>query len=811
MVQFKKLLLGFFVFLLGVILIGCKNKTNTTQDEAQATEKTQATQDEPIESTNSETVITDSHVHEPSDWQTVIEASCSKPGEMQVVCKSCGEVLDVKATPKLEHTIVIDSGYPSSCTAPGLSEGSHCAICGEVIQEQVELPLIDHDYQEIERVDATISSDGYILYECSMCGDSYKVDLPQITDYNNEEEIIITLSDLGTTVTNNNGGVSIDNNTILITKAGEYVITGELLEGNIIIHVGDEEEVDLVLNSMTLVSTTTNPLYMENGGKLEISAKNGTKNTIKDLREYNSDATGAAIYSLCDTLLKGKGELFVSSTYNNGIHTKDDLKIKNLSLTVEAVNNALKGNDSLTIESGIITAISSGGDALKTDNSDISSKGNQRGTITINGGVVDLYSATDAIDASYDVIINDGIITINTDKYSSYSSEVTVKQKSIIYLKLSNRNLSSSYKFSALFYDEEGNTSWSTGELVKTGRTSYMKFDEPSGSKYVRFFCYSSSQSSNQDANYLYATDRLTINDAYDAYSITNLSSKVMSGSWTNYTTQGGPGGPGGPGGFDGNKDKTDYSCKGIKADNEIIINGGTININSTDDAIHANSDTLLETNKNGLGNVTINGGSITISTSDDAIHGDNSVTIHGGYIHIDKSYEGVEGSSITFNDGTIEIISSDDGINAKSTLSFKGGLIYLNANGDGIDSNGTVTMTGGIVLALGPTNGGNGVIDFDRSFSFSGGLLLAIGCSGMNQKPTAQSGNTSTSKSISTSTSSYVNVIVNDEVVATIRVTKNSQNYCVLAYNNTSFPNASTTITTTSSNPLVNGLYYVK
>ena len=107
--------------------------------------------------------------------------------------------------------------------------------------------------------------------------------------------------------------------------------------------------------------------------------------------------------------------------------------------------------------------------------------------------------------------------------------------------------------------------------------------------------------------------------------------------------------------------------------------------------------------------------------------------------------------------------------------------------------------------------NGGNGVIDSDRSFSFSGGLLLAIGCSGMNQKPTASSGNTSTSQSISTSTSSYVTVKCNNEVIAVIKVTKSSQNYCVLAYNNSSYPNATVSVTTSNSNTLVNGLYYVK
>ena len=79
----------------------------------------------------------------------------------------------------------------------------------------------------------------------------------------------------------------------------------------------------------------------------------------------------------------------------------------------------------MTLESANLTAISKQGDALKTKNTDISSKGNQRGTITIDGGTLNLYAATDAIDASYDVII-DGNPEINcyTNKYSEYSEEI---------------------------------------------------------------------------------------------------------------------------------------------------------------------------------------------------------------------------------------------------------------------------------------------------------------------------------------------------------------------------------------------------
>ena len=757
--------------------------------------------------------------HKASDWITISESTCKENGSAHKVCTVCNVELEIKTLELKNHTEVKINGTPATCTTTGLTDGIKCLACDKVIKEQTIIDILEHSYVITDTVNPTKDQDGYIEYTCSSCNDSYKKTLNATGNYDSTSATVIIMSDNSITVSNDNGGVLINNNEITITLAGEYDLMGELSEGNIIVSVPESDDAVINLRGVKLTSTKTHPIYIESGNKVEISAKADTENYIYDKRGTETDAVGAAIYSLIDLELKGKGSLKVTSTYNNAIGTTKDLEIKNLNLEVNAPNNALKGNDSITIESGTIKAISSSGDALKTENSDVSTKGVQRGVITIIDGTLDLYAACDGIDASYDCIIEGGTINIYTEKYSSYSGDVTVNSTTSLYLRVSSKasGLSSISKYSAMFITEDNQTTWASGTYISSSGKKYYKFDISSNAKYVKFFAYSSSQTQGQSSSYSYATDQLTIPTSNDTYYVTSATSSRMSGSWENFNSPtGGMGGPGGGmgGPMEGNSNKATYSCKGIKADNSITINGGKVNIKSHDDGIHTNSDVLLENGSYGSANLVINGGDITVYSDDDGIHADSNLTVNGGNIIITNSYEGLEGNIVTFKNGTVQIKSSDDGINAKTTLNFNGSIVYLDAGGDGIDSNGNVYMTAGVVLALGPTNGGNGVIDYgDRNctFSFTGGLLLAIGCSGMNAKPTASSGNSvSATTPGAPSIGSYLEVTSNGKVVAVIKVTKSSQNYRVLAYNNTTYPSTTVSVVSTTSVKLTNDLYYV-
>lgn len=188
------------------------------------------------------------------------------------------------------------------------------------------------------------------------------------------------------------------------------------------------------------------------------------------------------------------------------------------------------------------------------------------------------------------------------------------------------------------------------------------------------------------------------------------------------------------------------------------------------------------------MGNITISGVELTLYSDDDAVHADYNLTISGGNINVTNSYEGFEANIITINGGTNQIVSTDDAINAtyfkeEPMINFDGGITYLNAEGDGIDSNGSVSLTGGYVLAIGPSNGGNGVLDYDHNFVATGGYLLAIGASGMDQGISASGNAKSSTQKITTSSGQYLSLIVDNETIIEFKIPKNRLNYCVYSY----------------------------
>ena len=588
------------------------------------------------------------------------------------------------------------------------------------------------------------------------------------------------------------GCYSIAGSTITFTSISAdsiYSISGELI-GNIVIDVGDDYKFELEMQGFTVWCEDNSPITILSGDKVTLTAKKDYSNFIYDLREAVSedDETqyAGAIHAECDLDIGGKGSLTVESKNNNGIHTKDDLEIKNLTLTVSCVDNALKGNDSVTVKSGTLKLIATQGDGIKTSNTDISDKGNQRGTVEILGGAIDIYAACDGIDAAYDVVINESEATvalnIYTDQYSEYSEEVSVTSGDNYYIRFTSK----SYNYSVKWYNSETDYKWVNAEYftsVSGGRSTYYYYSIPieSGYNSFMFYMYSSSQSQGQDSDYTVCSDLLSWNTAYDTFALSQ-SGNSLRYSWTNYTTSS-SGGMGGMGGMqDGNSNKSEYSTKGLKAGNAITISAGNVNIKAYDDAIHANADTTLENGATPTGNVTVSGGTVTLYTSDDGIHADGMLTISGGSVNVTKSYEGLEGNYIHVTGGSVSVISSDDGMNSPATsgtgIRIGGGTVYIYANGDGIDSNSRssysgIVFEGGNTIVI-STSSGNSAIDTEAGYAYTGGSVLALMPNGgMTSESTHCSNFSSVAKksTISLSSGSYLTVTVSSKTVVTVKM----------------------------------------
>lgn len=447
----------------------------------------------------------------------------------------------------------------------------------------------------------------------------------------------ITLS--GNSITVEGSGATVDSSTVIITQAGTYVLSGTLDDGQVVIAATKDDTVRLVLNGVTLSSSTSAPIYASKTDKLILILADGTTNTISDATDYvyaeGVDEPDAAIFAKDDLRIGGNGTLVVTGNYRNGIGTKDDLVIDGGTITVTAVNDALRGRDSVTVNAGSLT-LTAGNDGIKSNNDEDAAKG----WVEINGGTIDITAAFDGIQAETAMTINDGTINIVAGGGSASAPA------------------------------RSGGKSGGFGGRGQAATTT---------------------------------------------------------------TTE------------------TSESMKGLKASTALTLNGGTLTIDTQDDALHTNGD------------LTINGGTMTLSTGDDGAHADDALLITGGTIRILTSYEGLEGTTVEITGGDIDLTATDDGINAAGGsdgntegggfgrdmfssnsniwLNISGGTLVARAlQGDGLDSNGTITISGGDVTVHGPSSDPESGLDANGTILVTGGNLMVGSSVGNGERPDTSS-----------------------------------------------------------------------
>ena len=228
------------------------------------------------------------------------------------------------------------------------------------------------------------------------------------TSYDATEAATVTFTDSAVTVQGK--GASADGTTLYINTKGTYRLTGSCSDGRIIVEVPTSDKVHLVFNGLKLECKSNAAVWVKSADKTSITLVEGTVNSLSDSGAYkDTNADGepnACLFSKDDITINGTGTLEVTGNVNNGITSKDDLKIVSGTIKVTAKNHGIRGNDSVSIRDGVITIVAKN-DGIKSSKEDKENKG----YIYIEGGTISIDAGDDCLQAPSDITVTGGSIT----------------------------------------------------------------------------------------------------------------------------------------------------------------------------------------------------------------------------------------------------------------------------------------------------------------------------------------------------------------------------------------------------------------
>ena len=420
-----------------------------------------------------------------------------------------------------------------------------------------------------------------------------------------------------------------------------YNLSGASTDGSLTLGGSAKCEVDL--NGLELTNPNGAPINITNSKRIDLSIKKGTDNTLKD---GSASSAKGCLYCKGHLELKGKGVLniYAYGSAAHGIKSGDYMEMKNCTVNIlAATKDGISCNEYFLMESGTLNISGVGDDGIQcdidnsegtpiaaTDAAEGGHEDEDTGNIYIIGGTMNASITADAckgIKSEGDINISGGTMTITTSGGGVWDAD-KVKTKA------------------ASCIGADGNMTISGGTLTLTSTGNGGKGISTDGTLNI------------SDGNITIQTSGNAVGASSNGTLTVITSSQTLDRYSSDYKS----------------------SPKGIKADGNMVISGGTVTVTT-----------------NGVGG--------------EGIESKGTLNITGGNIYVD---------------------AYDDGINSSSTMTISGGYVYSRGSAnDGIDANGNLYIKGGLVYAVG-AGGAEKSIDANTEGGYKlyiqGGTVIAVG-----------------------------------------------------------------------------------
>ncbi|MFB9653663.1 carbohydrate-binding domain-containing protein [Pseudarthrobacter oxydans] len=225
-------------------------------------------------------------------------------------------------------------------------------------------------------------------------------------------EVAVTMADGASAAAagTSSSAVKVDGDTVTITAAGTYRLSGSLSDGQVVVAASEEDVVRIILDGAAITSSTGSPFVVQGANEAIVYLEDGTTNSLSDAATYagqGTDAPNAALYSMADLTVAGTGSLTVDGNFNDGISSKDGLVLAAGTVTVDAADDGIVGKDYAVLLDGAYK-VTAGDDGFKSDNEEDEG----RGWVLVNGGTLNVSASDDGIKAFNTLTIAAGTTTV---------------------------------------------------------------------------------------------------------------------------------------------------------------------------------------------------------------------------------------------------------------------------------------------------------------------------------------------------------------------------------------------------------------